>query len=87
MENTFRGFRTVGRENNPDMSVKEVAAAALKLIPKDRARSAEKVFESLDELSEEENELMAEEAARPPSPPHMRSSIQSKADAIRTLQL
>ena len=47
------------------MSIKEIEAAALKLVPKDRARLAGKLLESLEDLSEEENELIwAEEAER-----------------------
>ena len=40
------------------MSIKEIETAALKLIPKDRARLAGKLLESLENLSEEENELI-----------------------------
>ena len=40
------------------MSIKEIETAALKLIPKDRARLAGKLLESLESLSEEENELI-----------------------------
>jgi hypothetical protein len=47
------------------MSIKEIEAAALKLVPKDRARLAGKLLESLEDLSEEENELIwAQEAER-----------------------
>ena len=47
------------------MSIKEIETAALKLIPKDRARLAEKLLESLENLSEEENDLIwAREAQR-----------------------
>ena len=47
------------------MSIKEVEAAALKLVPKDRARLAGKLLESLEDLSEEENEIIwAQEAER-----------------------
>ncbi len=47
------------------MSVKEVEAAALKLVPKDRARLAGKLLESLEDLSEGENEIIwAQEAER-----------------------
>ena len=47
------------------MSMKEIEAAALKLVPKYRARLAGKLLESLENLSEEENELIwAEEAER-----------------------
>ncbi|HET9220744.1 MAG TPA: addiction module protein [Terriglobia bacterium] len=45
--------------------IKEIEAAVLKLVPKDRARLAGKLLESLEDLSEEENEsLWAQEAAR-----------------------
>ena len=40
------------------MSIKEIETAALKLHPKDRARLAERLLESLEDLSEEENELI-----------------------------
>jgi len=47
------------------MSIKEIEAAALKLVPKDRARLAGKLLESLENLSDEENELIwAQEAQR-----------------------
>ena len=47
------------------MSIKEIEAAALKLVPKDRARLAEKLLQSLEDLSEEENEIIwGEEAER-----------------------
>jgi len=47
------------------VSIKEIEAAALKLLPKDRARLAEKLLESLEDLSEEENEIIwAQEAER-----------------------
>ena len=47
------------------MSIKEIEAAILKLVPRDRARLAEKLLESLEDLSPEENELIwAEEAER-----------------------
>jgi hypothetical protein len=47
------------------MSIKEIEAAALKLVPKDRARLAGKLLESLEDLSEEENEIIwAQEAER-----------------------
>jgi len=45
------------------MSIKEIEAAVLKLVPKDRVRLAGKLLESLEDLSEEENEsLWAQEA-------------------------
>jgi hypothetical protein len=38
------------------MNIKEFEASALKLIPKDRARLAEKLLESLQDLPEDENQ-------------------------------
>ena len=47
------------------MSIEEIEAEALKLDPKARARLAEKLLESLEALSDQENErLWAEEAER-----------------------
>ena len=47
------------------MSIKEIEAVVLKLVPKERARLAEKLLESLEDLSEEENEIIwAKEAER-----------------------
>jgi len=47
------------------MSIEELEAAALKLDPKDRARLAERLLDSLELLSAEENaRLWAEEAQR-----------------------
>ena len=47
------------------MSVDELEAEALKLDPQNRARLAEKLLASLEDLSEEETALLwAEEAAR-----------------------
>ena len=47
------------------MSIDEIEAAVLKLAPSDRAGLAEKLLESLEQLSGEENEkLWAEEAIR-----------------------
>ena len=47
------------------MSTKELEAHALKLAPKARARLAEKLLESLEDLPEAENaRLWAEEARR-----------------------
>ena len=61
------------------MSIKEIEAAALKLVPKDRARLAEKLLESLEDLSDEENEIIwAEEAER------RDSGWSSSADGART---
>lgn len=47
------------------MSIDELESEALKLDPSSRARLAEKLLASLDDLSEEENaRLWADEAAR-----------------------
>jgi putative addiction module component (TIGR02574 family) len=47
------------------MSTEELEVEALKLAPQERARLAEKLLESLENLSEEENaKLWAEEAKR-----------------------
>jgi Putative addiction module component len=47
------------------MSIKDIEAAVLKLVPKDRARLAGKLLESLEDLSEEESEIIwAQEAER-----------------------
>ncbi len=47
------------------MSLKEIETAILKLVPKDRARLAGKLLESLEDLSDEENEASwTEEADR-----------------------
>jgi hypothetical protein len=47
------------------MSTEELESEALKLAPRDRARLAERLLESLENLSEQENEqLWAEEAER-----------------------
>jgi len=47
------------------MSIKEIEAAVLKLVPKARARLAGKLLASLENLSEEENEIIwAQEAER-----------------------
>jgi len=47
------------------MSIKEIEAAVLKLAPKARAQLAGKLLKSLENLSEEENEIIwAEEAER-----------------------
>jgi hypothetical protein len=65
-------------EYNSCMSIKEIEAAALKLVPKDRARLAEKLLQSLEDLSEEENEIIwGKEAQR-------RDVAWSSADDSRT---
>jgi len=47
------------------MSIEEIEVEALKLPPDDRARLAEKLLQSLENLSDEENaRLWAEEAER-----------------------
>ena len=47
------------------MSTEELEVEALKLAPQERARLAEKLLESLENLSDDENAtLWAEEAAR-----------------------
>jgi hypothetical protein len=47
------------------MSTEELEVEALKLAPRDRARLAEKLLQSLESLSDEENaKLWAEEAQR-----------------------
>ena len=47
------------------MSTEELEVEALKLAPQDRARLAEKLLQSLESLSDEENaRLWAEEAQR-----------------------
>ncbi len=47
------------------MSTEELEVEALKLAPQDRARLAEKLLQSLESLSDEENaKLWAEEAQR-----------------------
>ena len=47
------------------MSTEELEVEALKLAPRERARLAEKLLESLENLSEDENaKLWAEEAKR-----------------------
>ncbi len=53
------------RVNQPAMSTEELESEALKLSPQDRARLAERLLESLENLTDEENAtLWAEEAER-----------------------
>ena len=60
------------------MSLEELESEAMKLDPKSRARLAGKLLESLDSLSEEENEqLWAEEAER------RNSDLDSNRDSAR----
>jgi putative addiction module component len=62
------------------MSIKEIEVAVLKLQPKDRARLAGKLLESLEDLSEEENErLWFHEAER-------RKGSWTSADSKRTAE-
>jgi hypothetical protein len=59
------GHRRHGRGILRQVKVSDLEAEALKLDPADRARLAAKLLESLDALSEEENErLWVEEATR-----------------------
>jgi hypothetical protein len=69
----------MGQDYNSDMSIIDIEAAALKLVPKDRARLAEKLWKSLEDLSHEENErIWAEEA-------ELRDRAwSSSVDAVRT---
>ena len=61
------------------MSIKEIEAALLKLVPKERARLAGKLLESLENLSDEENALIwAQEAER------RDAAWNSSADSSRT---
>jgi len=61
------------------MSIDELESEAMRLDPKARARLAGKLLESLESLSDEENEqLWAEEAQR------RDSDLDSDADAGRT---
>ena len=54
-----------GAEYNSGMSIKEIETVALTLVPKDRSRLAGRLLKSLEDLSEEENELIwAQEAER-----------------------
>ena len=63
--NRKAGSVQVGEGYNPGMSVDDLEAEALKLDPQNRARLAEKLLASLEDLSEEETALLwAEEAAR-----------------------
>ena len=61
------------------MSIKEIETAALRLVPKDRARLAERLLDSLEDLSEEENEIIwAQEAEQ------RDTAWSSSADGSRT---
>jgi hypothetical protein len=67
------------------MSIKEIETAALSLVPRDRARLAERLLESLEDLSEEENEIIwAQEAQRRDAA--WNSSLDDKRTAKRVLR-
>jgi len=60
------------------MGIKDVEAAALRLVPRDRARLAERLLKSLEDLSDDEIEFIwAEEAER-------RDTVWTSADCART---
>jgi hypothetical protein len=60
------------------MSIREIEAVALKLLPRDRARLAETLLKSLEDCSEEENDIIwAQEAER-------RDAAWHEADDART---
>ena len=60
-----RGAAGQKRYNRTSMSIEELEAEALKLDPAARARLAERLLESLEDLSDEENaRIWAEEARR-----------------------
>ncbi len=61
------------------ISIKEIEAAALKLAPKDKALLAEKLLDSLEDLSDEENEIIWAEKAEPRD-----AAWSSSADGART---
>jgi len=67
------------------MSIDEIEAEALKLEPSARARLAKKLLESLETLSDDENErLWAEEADRRDADWESKaSSARSAADVLR----
>ena len=65
------------------MSIQELESEAMKLDPKARARLAEKLLESLETLSDEENErLWAEEAGRRDSAPDADQDDSRTADEV-----
>jgi len=65
------------------MSPEKVENEALKLSPRDRARLAERLLESLENLTDEENErLWAEEAARRDAPWDS-ATVRPAADVFR----
>ena len=65
------------------MSKEEIEAEALKLDPKARARLAEKLLESLEDLSESENaRLWADEAERRDAEWNARTGTGRSASAV-----
>jgi hypothetical protein len=74
------------------MSIDEIEATVLQLAPSDRARLAERLLESLDQLSDEENErLWADEAIRrdhelDEGPTSGRDAAQVMRDALANLK-
>ena len=67
------------------MSIEEIESEALRLDPKARAHLAERLLESLESLSEEENDkLWAEEAERRDKSWNTgKATARSAADAVR----
>ena len=66
------------------MSIEEIEAEALKLDPKARARLAERLLESLEILSDQENErLWAEEADRRDADWDAAPGTRAAADVLR----
>ena len=65
------------------MSINDIETEALKLHPKERARLAEKLLESLEDLSEAENEqVWADEAARRDKQMDSNPSASTPADEV-----
>jgi hypothetical protein len=61
------------------VSIKEIEAATLKLVPKERARLAERLLESLEDPSDEENESIWAKGAE-----RRDAASDSTADGART---
>lgn len=74
------------------MSIDEIEATVLQLTASDRARLAERLLESLDQLSDDENEkLWAEEAIRrdqewDEDPTSARDAAEVMRDALANLK-
>ena len=65
------------------MTIKDIEGEALKLLPRERARLAERLLESLEDLSEAENEqLWAEEAERRDKGWDSNPSVSTPADEV-----